>query len=273
GDDVLRLRLSDVFIGLVMLIILAGAAYDPSALALTPSTWAPGPERPFVRMTGIGTLCAILGFVGYAVAWAPGIRKLFRAPLGRELPVIMSFTTLAYSADFYHHVMGIRALPMAPISAVFFSLALSVFILRDYLGVRAALERQTSELRLRYDQIAFIETEIDKKEPLAIVGDLSGAIARQIQMPVATLREASADLRLEELSPSNREHALRVLDAECNRLNRLITDLLTYAKPMEPQFGRVDVRAVFDEAARSLQETSVVRVELDVAAEVRSEEH
>jgi hypothetical protein len=269
-DEDRNVRRTYWVIGATMLPILAGFAYDPSHTVEQASRFLPGPERPLVKMTGFGLACAILGFVGYAIVWAPGAKKLLRAPIGRELPAVMSVTSVAYTADFFHYALGIRAVPLAPIAAIFFSLAMSAIILGKYLEVRSSLERHTSELRLRYDQIALIETEIGKKEPLAIVGELSGVIARQIQAPVATLREACADLRIESLSPEDREQALGHLDRETSRLNRLISDLLTYARPIEPQFEMVNVLKLWERALAALEQEkgTRLRVEMDLADDV-----
>lgn len=265
-DDVsFSVRATCIVAGVTMLPVLAGFAYDPAVMLVEGSRLAAGPERPVAAMTPIGFASAGLGFFGYLVAWAPGLKKLTRVPLVRELAAVMSVTSVAYSLDFVHYAIGVRAIPLAPISVVFFSLALSLLILSKYLEVRSELERQTSELRLRYDQIAFLETEIGKKEPLAIVGELSGVIARQIQTPVTNLREAAADLRIEDLSDAAREHALSLMVRETERLNRLITDLLTYARPIEPQIDVCDVPSIWEKALDALKASLGTRPQVDVS--------
>jgi signal transduction histidine kinase len=264
-EDVGRsMKLTHAIASAMILPVLAGFAFDPSRILTEASSLAPGPERPMVPMTTVGFACAILGFVAYGIAWTPGVRKLRRVPIGRELPIVMTVTSVAYTIDFAHYALDLRAIPVAPVACLFFSLALSALILSRYLEVRSALERHTSELRLRYDQIAFIETEIDKKESLAIVGELSGVIARQIHEPIATLREATADLRIESLSEADREHALGLLDRETNKLNRLISDLLTYARPIEPQLERLEVRSVWQDAVDRLERETGRRLDVDL---------
>jgi signal transduction histidine kinase len=261
------MKITHAIVALAMLPVLAGFAFDPSRILVVPSALAPGPERPMAEMTPAGLACALFGFVAYGIAWSPGVKKLMRVPMGRELPLVMTVTSVAYTVDFIHYALDLRAVPLAPVACLFFSLSLSALILARYMDVRSALERHTSELRHRYDQIALIETEIDKREPLAIVGELSGVIARQIQEPIATLREATADLRIESLSMADREQALGLLDRETNKLNRLISDLLTYARPVEPQLERLAARSIWEDAIERLERETGRRLDVELHIE------
>lgn len=233
---------------LAILPVLAGYAYDPSQPILSDSPILAGPYRPIVKMTPIGVASGFVGFISLMLAFNPGVFNMLKRSVGRELLAVMSITMSSYSIDFAHYLLELRAIPVAPIACAFFAFAGSALLLNRYLDVRSELERQTSILRVRYEQIARIETEIDRKEPLAIVGEISSSIARQIIEPSVRIREASFDLKPARLSPENRDAAIALLDREADRLNRMISDLLTYARPVEVQHEAVDLEALFHTA-------------------------
>lgn len=229
----LRFRLAYLTGAIAVLPVLAGYAYDPSQPIEVDSPLLAGPYRPLVKMTPIGMASGVLGFVSLALAFNPGVFNMLRRSVGRELLAVMSITMTSYTIDFGHYLLAMRSVPIAPMACAFFALAGSALLLNRYLDLRAELERQTSILRVRYEQIAKIETEIDRQEPLAIVGEISSAIARQLVEPLIRIREASSDLKQPQLSEANRDASIALLDREADRLNRMISDLLTYARPLE----------------------------------------
>lgn len=256
---------------LALLPVLAGYAYDPTQPIELDSPILAGPYRPLVKMTPIGVVSGFVGFISLAFAFNPGVLNMLRRSVGRELLAVMSITMTSYSIDFAHYFFNMRSVPVAPIACGFFAFAGSALLLNRYLEVRTELERQTSILRVRYEQIAQIETEIDRQEPLAIVGEISSAIARQIIDPLIRIREASTDLKQPNLSEANKEASIALLDREADRLNRMISDLLTYARPLEIHAERVRLGEIFElayeESVREADAAPAMRLELDPEAD------
>ncbi|MCA9601814.1 MAG: histidine kinase, partial [Myxococcales bacterium] len=110
--------------------------------------------------------------------------------------------------------------------------------------------------------------EIVKTEQLAAVGELSAVIAHEVRNPLATIKNAVAGLRRSELRPEDGETLLEILDEETDRLNRLVDDLLAYAKPISPETSAVDlpqlVGHAVELAAAGNRDISHVEIELDL---------
>jgi signal transduction histidine kinase len=106
------------------------------------------------------------------------------------------------------------------------------------------LRTRTSELRRSYEELRAAQEELVKKEQLAVVGELAAVIAHEVRNPLAIIANAGAGLRKQAISRQDHETLLGILDEETSRLNRLVTDLLRYARPVNVQrsdFSLVDV--------------------------------
>jgi signal transduction histidine kinase len=111
-----------------------------------------------------------------------------------------------------------------------------------YAFVSVELERRTRELRTRtrelrrsYEELRAAQEELVKKEQLAVVGELAAVIAHEVRNPLAIISNAVAGLRKQAISREDHVTLLTILDEETNRLNRLVTDLLRYARPVNVQ--------------------------------------
>jgi signal transduction histidine kinase len=106
------------------------------------------------------------------------------------------------------------------------------------------LRTRTGELRRSYEELRTAQEELVKKEQLAVVGELAAVIAHEVRNPLAIIANAVAGLRKQAISRQDHETLLGILDEETSRLNRLVTDLLRYARPVNVQrsdFSLVDV--------------------------------
>jgi signal transduction histidine kinase len=97
------------------------------------------------------------------------------------------------------------------------------------------LRTRTRELRRSYEELRTAQEELVKKEQLAVVGELAAVIAHEVRNPLAIIANAVAGLRKQAISREDHETLLGILDEETSRLNRLVTDLLRYARPVNIQ--------------------------------------
>jgi signal transduction histidine kinase len=114
-----------------------------------------------------------------------------------------------------------------------------------YASVTQELERRTKELRTRtrelrrsYEELRAAQEELVKKEQLAVVGELAAVIAHEVRNPLAIIGNAVAGLRKQAISREDHDTLLAILDEEASRLNRLVGDLLRYARPVNVQRAR-----------------------------------
>jgi signal transduction histidine kinase len=97
------------------------------------------------------------------------------------------------------------------------------------------LRTRTRELRRSYEELRAAQEELVKKEQLAVVGELAAVIAHEVRNPLAIIANAVSGLRKPVISREDHDTLLGILDEETSRLNRLVTDLLRYARPVNIQ--------------------------------------
>jgi signal transduction histidine kinase len=78
-------------------------------------------------------------------------------------------------------------------------------------------------------------------EKLAAIGQLSRAIAHEIRNPVAMISSSLATATRPGLDESEREEMFSIAAKEAQRLERLTTDFLVYARPRPVQVAPVNV--------------------------------
>jgi signal transduction histidine kinase len=124
-----------------------------------------------------------------------------------------------------------------------------------YAWVSGELEKRTEELRTRtrelrrsYEELRTAQEELLKKEQLAVVGELAAVIAHEVRNPLAVIANAGAGLRKAAISREDHDVLLAILDEETSRLNRLVSDLLRYARPVNVQRTRLALRDLLERA-------------------------
>lgn len=103
------------------------------------------------------------------------------------------------------------------------------------------LRQRTEELRHSHAELKQMQDELVKKQQLAAVGELAAAIAHEVRNPLAVIVNAVAGLRRSGLREEDRHMLLGIVDEETARLNRLVTDLLRFARPVTVKRSAVSV--------------------------------
>lgn len=144
-----------------------------------------------------------------------------------------------------------------------------------YAAVTQELERRTEELRNRtrelrrsYEDLRTAQEELVKKEQLAVVGELAAVIAHEVRNPLAIIANAGAGLRKHAISREDHDTLLAILDEETSRLNRLVTDLLRYARPVNVQRSHLPLPDLL-ERALSLASSNKKSVRSELRVEAR----
>ncbi len=143
-----------------------------------------------------------------------------------------------------------------------------------YAAVSHDLERRTKELRTRthelrrsYEELRAAQEELVKKEQLAVVGELAAVIAHEVRNPLAIIANAVAGLRKQAISREDHEVLLAILDEETSRLNRLVTDLLRYARPVNIQRSQIALGDLL-ERALGLVNTGAKSIRMELKMQV-----
>jgi two-component system sensor histidine kinase HydH len=110
--------------------------------------------------------------------------------------------------------------------------------------------------------------ELRRNERLATLGQLSAGIAHEIRNPLAGIG-TSAQVLLRRFEPrDDRTRFVRVILDEVERLDRIVTSLLQYARPREPELRSGTLRGCIERVIQLVAEAiekAQVEVEIDVA--------
>ncbi len=128
-------------------------------------------------------------------------------------------------------------------------LALSSTPLTDAAGAPSGaviLLRDLSEIKR-------LEEQVRRSEKLAAIGKLAAAVAHEIRNPLSSIR-GFAQFLGHILKDRPRDYAYAaVMVKEVDRINRVVTDLLTFARPQDFQPAPVDLPELVDHVVRLIE--------------------
>ncbi len=127
------------------------------------------------------------------------------------------------------------------------------------------LEESYAKLRDQADQILEIEEQLRRADRLSALGELSAGMAHEIRNPLGSIR-GTAEILQEGFSADDRRYEFaRILVKEVDRLNRVVQDFLTFARPDPPQREEFTPREVLEEVLQLVQQPArSQRVELEL---------
>ena len=118
------------------------------------------------------------------------------------------------------------------------------------------------------DSIARFQREISQKERLTSLGRLSTVIAHEVRNPLMIIKAALHTLRQDEVPRAAVHEAAADIDEEVVRLNRIVNDVLDFARPIHFELAPVDVNTLCRESATAASVSAAgadIRLELDGA--------
>jgi len=95
------------------------------------------------------------------------------------------------------------------------------------------------------------EEALQRTEQLVVVGEMAAGLAHEIKNPLAGIKLSIEILSAElNLAKDDAELFERIV-AEINRIETLLKNLLSYAKPPVPQFAPIDVNRIIEAAVKA----------------------
>jgi signal transduction histidine kinase len=116
------------------------------------------------------------------------------------------------------------------------------------------------------DAITRFQHEAAQRERLSALGRLSTVIAHEVRNPLMIIKGALRTLTRPGASPVDVADAAGDINEEIARLNRLVNDVLDFARPIQVEADETDVNAICEDAARAVSSNGAPQPTLTLAS-------
>ncbi|HEU4768091.1 MAG TPA: ATP-binding protein [Pyrinomonadaceae bacterium] len=120
-------------------------------------------------------------------------------------------------------------------------------------------------------QVRSLEETSRRQDRLAAIGRMAASIAHEIRNPLAAMRGSIQMLRSEVANDSSQAELMEIILRESDRLNRIITDFLSYARPRSLVQARVDVGDLLHQTFALMRHSPEIGANQTLEAEVPEE--
>jgi signal transduction histidine kinase len=121
--------------------------------------------------------------------------------------------------------------------------------------------RLFEDLKTSYANLERAQQQLVQRERLAALGEIAAVMAHEIRNPLAVIFNSLATLRRK---PPEAAMLLDIVAEEAERLNRIVSDLLAFARPSEPRLVRESLEAVLAGATEAATAALGCKVLLEI---------
>jgi two-component system, NtrC family, sensor histidine kinase PilS len=108
-------------------------------------------------------------------------------------------------------------------------------------------------------EVMELEREVRRQERLAALGKMAAGLAHEIRNPLASMR-GSVQVLASELSFSqDQSQLMQIVLRESDRLNRIVSDFLTYARPPKMERSVIELSSLLSETIALLRNSPELR--------------
>ena len=134
--------------------------------------------------------------------------------------------------------------------------ALSVYTARLYnfsneeikiLGALAELSAIAIEKARLYERIVDVEELLRQNEKLSALGLLAAEVAHEIRNPLTVMKLLYHSLNLKFEAKDPRAKDAQIIEAKIEHLNKIVEQVLAFARTTEPEFAPVNLNSLVDE--------------------------
>jgi two-component system sensor histidine kinase HydH len=102
-------------------------------------------------------------------------------------------------------------------------------------------------------EVRHLQDEIRRKEKLAAIGGLAAGVAHEIRNPLSSIKGIATYFKNKFEKDSNDNEMADVMIVEVDRLNRVISELLEFAKPTELKLETTDINSIVEHSVRLVE--------------------
>ncbi len=125
-----------------------------------------------------------------------------------------------------------------------------------------AEDGKTSGLIITFQDLTDIrsmEESVRRKDRLAAVGRVAAGLAHEIRNPLGAMRGAIQVMQSQTPPESTQAQLMEIIMRESDRLNKIITNFLTYARPRVNNFSEVDIREAMNDTFTLLKHSPDIK--------------
>ncbi len=102
-------------------------------------------------------------------------------------------------------------------------------------------------------EIKKLEEKIRHSEKLAAIGELAAGVAHEIRNPLSSIKGFARFLAHSLSDRVQEKEYAEIMVKEVDRINRVVNDLLTFARPLEPELAPTDVLELAEHTLRLVE--------------------
>jgi len=115
---------------------------------------------------------------------------------------------------------------------------------------RQDLQETTARLSVVYQELRQNFEQMKRAERIFALGQMAAGLAHELRNPMASVLGAAGILRRNTCLEPKYTECLEIITKESQRLNRLLTDFLDFARPRSPRYQTIEVESLIDLAIR-----------------------
>ena len=102
-------------------------------------------------------------------------------------------------------------------------------------------------------EIKKLEEKVRHSEKLAAIGELAAGVAHEIRNPLSSIKGFARFLAHSLSDRTQEKEYAEIIAKEVDRINSVVNDLLTFARPLEPELAPTDVLKLAEHTVRLVE--------------------
>ena len=141
-------------------------------------------------------------------------------------------------------------------------------IVRDITDLTQYRDRLEDLVKERTAQVEETQAQLLRQERLAVLGQLAGSVAHEIRNPLGAIKNNVYFLKMVAADlPTDAGNSLTDIEHELNNANRIVSELLDYARQPQVDRKEVSLTAVVEKAVKNVTPAEAVTIRLQPPAE------
>src|SRR4029078_11254471 len=121
-------------------------------------------------------------------------------------------------------------------------------VVAHQIAIAVAHARLFAEVKRSYEELARTQEELVKRERLAALGQFAATLAHEVRNPLGVLFNSISTLGKTPASGETPRTLLGIMTEETRRLDRLVHELLDFARPATATLESASLHAIVEDA-------------------------